>query len=225
MNKDEKNKSKNGDKARQRLLDAAEKLFAEHGFDGVPVRDITSLANCNVAAINYHFGGKDKLYLEIMKNRMETLREIRINSIKEVMSRPGTTLEDLLRAFSWAFLNPLVDEESGAQLMKLMIREMLDPHLPSNMLFEKVIKPVVNELVEGIMKACPGIDMLKAAFCIHSIVAQLLHTIHTTKMLAKVESLPLPWETPTFEDFVDHIVEFSAAAIRSFADKAREINA
>ena len=223
MNKDENNKSKNGDKARQRLLDAAEKLFAEKGFDGVPVRDITSLANCNVAAINYHFGGKDNLYLEIMKSRMVALREIRISSIKEVMSKPGTTVEDLLRAFSWAFLDPLVDEESGAQLMKLMIREMLDPHLPSDMLFEEVFKPVVNALVEAIMKVCPGIDMLKATFCIHSVVAQLLHTVHTKKMLARVESLP--WEVPQFEEFVNHIVEFSAAAIRSFADQAREIDA
>lgn len=223
MNKDKNNKVKNGDNARQRLLDAAEKLFAEHGFDGVPVRDITSLANCNVAAINYHFGGKDNLYLEIMKSHMAALREIRINSIKEVMSRPGPTLEDLLRAFSWAFLDPLGDEENGAQLFKLMVREMLDPHLPSDMFFEEVIRPVVNALVEAIMKVCPGIDMLKAAFCIHSVVAQLLHTIHTTKMLAKVESLP--WETPQFDNFVDHIVEFSAVAIRSFADQAREIDA
>ena len=99
MKRDENNKSKNGDNARQRLLNAAEKLFAEHGFDGVPVRNITSLANCNVAAINYHFGGKDNIYLEIMKSRMVALREIRINSINEVMKKPGTTLEELLRAF------------------------------------------------------------------------------------------------------------------------------
>ena len=218
MNKDKNNKVKNGDKARERLLDAAENLFAEKGFDGVPVRDITSLANCNVAAINYHFGGKDKLYLEIMKSRMVALREIRINSIREVMSRPGMTLEDFLRAFSWAFLDPLGDEQSGARLFKLMVREMLDSHLPSDMFFEEVIRPVVESSVEAIMKVCPGIDMLKAAFCIHSVVAQLLHTVHVKKMLARVESLP--WETPQFEDFVNHIVEFSAVGIRSFANQA-----
>lgn len=223
MNRDGSSMSKNGDNAHERLLNAAEKLFAEHGFDGVPVRDITSLAKCNVAAINYHFGGKDNLYLEIMKGRMVTLREIRINSINDVMKKPDATLEDLLRAFSWAFLNPLGDEERGARLFKIMVREMLDPHLPSSMFFEEVIRPVVNSLAEAITKVCPGIDTTNAALCVHSIVAQLLHTVHTKKILARVESLP--WEIPQFEDFVNHIVKFSAAAIRSFADQAREIDA
>ena len=45
-----------------RLLDAAESLFCEKGFDGASIRDITSQANCNVAAVNYHFGGKENLY-------------------------------------------------------------------------------------------------------------------------------------------------------------------
>ena len=223
MNKDKNNKSKNGDNVQERLLDAAEKLFAEHGFDGVPVRDITSLANCNVAAINYHFGGKDKLYLEIMKSRMETLRQVRINSINEVMKKPGTTLENLLRAFSWAFLNPLIDEESGGQLMKLMLREMLDPHLPPTIFFEEVIQPVMGVLVEALMKVCPGVERSRILLCIHSLIAQLLHTVHVKGMLAKLESGEC--EHPGLEALVDHIVEFTNIAIRGIADKAGVQNA
>lgn len=222
MNKDKNNKSKNCDNAKERLLDAAEQLFAEKGFDGVPVRDITSLASCNVAAINYHFGGKDNLYLEIVKRRMVDLREIRINSINEVMSKPAATLEDLLRTFSWAFLNPLVDEESGPKLIKLMLREMLDPQLPSDLFFTEVIRPVTQRLLEALIKICPDIDEMKACFCIHSMVAQLLHTLHTTKMLSRMENLPC--EAPTFDDFVDHIVRFTAIGIRGIAGKAEVKN-
>ncbi len=48
-----------------RLLDAAEQLFSEHGFDGASVRDIAATAGCNIAAVNYYFGSKDKLYTEV----------------------------------------------------------------------------------------------------------------------------------------------------------------
>ncbi len=210
---------KHVDDARQRLMDAAEKLFAEKGFDGVSVRDITSLASCNVASINYHFGGKDNLYLEIMKGRMVTLREIRVGSIAEVMGKEGTTLEDLLRAFSWAFIDPLVDEAQGGQLTKLMMREMLDPHLPAEMFCDEVIKPVMGAIIEALTKVCPGIEMNQVMLCIHSLIAQLLHTVHVNGMLAKLQCGEC--EHPSLEGFVDHIVKFTAIGIRGIAEKAK----
>ena len=210
-------KTKNGDDARQRLMVMAEKLFAEKGFDGVSVRDITSLAKCNVAAINYHFGGKDNLYLEIMSGRMVALREIRVGSIEEVMRKEDTTLEDLLRAFSWAFLDPLVDEAQGGQLMKLMMREMLDPHLPAEMFCDEVMKPVMGALTEALTKLCPGIAVSDVMLCVHSLIAQLIHTVHVSGMLAKMESGEC--ERPSLEGFIDHIVEFTAIAIRGIAGR------
>jgi TetR/AcrR family transcriptional regulator, regulator of cefoperazone and chloramphenicol sensitivity len=218
-----KNETKKTDNACHRLLDAAEQLFADKGFAAVSVRDITTLAGCNVAAVNYHFSGKDNLYLEVIKRRMDNLRQIRLDSIEKAMSNPETTLEDLLRAFSWAFLEPLVNEHNGRQLMKLMLREMLDPHVPAEVFFEGMIKPIVQALSDAVMKVSPGIEMNRAYLCVHSLVAQLLHTIHTKTMLAKIEDLP--FEHPQFEDFVDHIVDFSAVAIRSFSDKAGGLDA
>jgi len=213
-----KNETKKTDNAAQRLLAAAEQLFADKGFAAVSVRDITTLAQCNVAAVNYHFSSKDNLYLEVIKRRIDDLRQIRLDSIQKAMSNPKTTLEDLLRAFSWAFLEPLVNEHNGRQLMKLMLREMLDPQVPAEIFFEGMIKPIIKALCDAIMKLSPGIDISKTYFCIHSLVAQLLHTIHTQTILPRIEELP--FDQPQFEDFVDHIVEFSAVAIRSFSDKA-----
>jgi AcrR family transcriptional regulator len=214
---DTETKTKSGDDARQRLLETSEKLFAEKGFDGVSVRDITSLAGCNVASINYHFGGKDKLYVEIMKGRMVALREIRVGSIAEVMGKEGTTLEDLLRAFSWAFIDPLVDEARGGQIMKLMMREMLDPHLPAEMFCDEVIKPVMGAMIEALTKVCPSIEVNQVMLCIHSLIAQLLHTVHVNGMLAKMESGEC--EHPSLEGFVEHIVKFTAIGIRGIADR------
>lgn len=56
--------------ARERLLDAAEKLFCQRGFEGTSVREITAEAGCNVAAVNYYFGSKEKLYEEMFHRRL-----------------------------------------------------------------------------------------------------------------------------------------------------------
>ena len=60
---------------RDRLLDAAERLFCEKGFHGTSVRDLTTEANCNVAAINYHFGGKVELYSQMFRRQIKLVIE------------------------------------------------------------------------------------------------------------------------------------------------------
>ncbi len=54
---------------RDHLLKIAEKLFAQKGYDAVSVREITTAADCNIAAVNYHFGTKQSLYLQVFRER------------------------------------------------------------------------------------------------------------------------------------------------------------
>ena len=54
---------------RERILDTAEVLFAQKGFEAVSVREITAAASCNLAGVNYHFGNKENLYLEVFRSR------------------------------------------------------------------------------------------------------------------------------------------------------------
>src|SRR6266446_2870372 len=96
------------ERTRERLLDAAEKLFAARGFRATSVRDITAEAGCNLAAVNYHFGGKVNLYREMFHRRLGALREQRIASLRRALAAAGNraSLEMLLRAFTTAFLEP-----------------------------------------------------------------------------------------------------------------------
>ena len=57
-------------KVRDRLLDSAEELFCEYGFDGASIRDIAASADCNIASVNYYFGGKEKLYQEVWRRHL-----------------------------------------------------------------------------------------------------------------------------------------------------------
>ncbi len=83
---------------RDRILAAAQRLFAEKGFDATSVRDITTEAGCNVASVNYHFGGKDNLYLETFRSMLSLLRDRRLEMMGELMARkPSPTLDEFVR--------------------------------------------------------------------------------------------------------------------------------
>lgn len=199
---------------KKRLLAAAEQLFANKGFDAVSVRDLTAKANCNVAAVNYHFGSKEQLYREIFERHMDVLRDVRINAIEEVMAKSQVSLKELLYAFTRSFIDPLLDEHGGRSLMKLMNREMLDPHLPRSLFIEKVIIPTLAVFSKALIKICPELDETKAQLVIRSIIGQLFHTIQVQKIFGnEMNNSPFVMDMDTI---INHIVKFSAAGIRAY---------
>ena len=206
----------------ERLLDAAEELFCEHGFEGASIRDIAASANCNIASVNYYFGGKEKLYTEVWRRHLVQMRDARIGGIREVMSRNSgnPSLEDLLRSYANAFIEPMVDESRGRRLMKLMVREMLDRHLPQNMFLKEMIIPVMAALQQALVKVCPGLEKSKAQLAMLSIAAQLIHVVHIKAMFEQTDNAEMPKFDLT--EAVDHIVKFSAAGIRAYAEEKTE---
>jgi len=197
----------------ERLLNAAEQLFCEHGFEGTSVRDIAAAAVCNIASVNYYFGGKDKLYFEVFRRHMLPLRDAHIESINRVMSQTNgfPSLEDLLRAFANTFVGAMTDEKKGRRFAKLMNREMSDPHLPKDMFIDEFVLPFFEALQQALVKICPGLGESQAVLVIHSILGQLEHAIHAKTMFEGINNPMIP----AFElvEIVDHIVKFSAAGI------------
>ena len=205
-----------------RLLDAAEQLFAENGFDGTSVRDIASAAGCNIAAVNYYFGSKDRLYTEVWRRQLVQMRDARLQAIEQVLSESNgkPSLEDLLKSFANAFIGPFVDESRSRWLMKLMAREMVDQHVNVNVFAEEVIKPTINAMSGALLKACPSLDESKIPMLIVLLAGQLIHVVHVKAMFDQAE---MP-EMPAFDltDAVENIVKFSSAGIRAYAEEKTE---
>jgi AcrR family transcriptional regulator len=199
--------------AKVRLLDSAEILFAEKGYDGTSIRDLTKAAKCNIAAVNYHFSGKENLYYETVKRIMVVLRDVRIERVNELMSSTGNSpgLERLLRTFSDSFLEPLVHQSRGKLFIKLMTREMLNPRLPMQMFYEQTIAPVMKTLQQALCTVCPNLTVDQCYLCIISLIGQLiqvLRIIECSEMFGYEDRKP---ETSTL---IDHVVSFSTIAIR-----------
>ncbi len=201
---------------RDRLLDSAERLFARHGLAATSVREITAEAGANLAAVNYHFGGKHQLYVESFRRRLGVLREQRIATITETLARMRDVagLETLLRAFAGSFLDPLLDADGGRCLMRMIQREMLDPELPEGMFEDELVGPVRAALAEGILAVEPGLPPEHVRRSVESFIAQLLHLART---LDRAGSGP---GRPGTDAQIEHIVRFSAAGIRASRPRA-----
>jgi AcrR family transcriptional regulator len=198
-----------------RLLDAAEDLFAGRGYRATSIRQITSRAGCNLAAVNYHFGGKLGLYRKMFRRRLAEVRERRIASIQRLAEEAGSraTLEGLLRAFTTAFLEPHLDERRGRVLMKLIAHEVADPHLSPDTFREEMMEPIQDEILRALRPVCPKLQGRAARRCVHSVVAQLVQVVQMRQM-------PSPARHRGAGDFalpqiIDHIVRFSAAGMRA----------
>ncbi len=203
-----------------RLIEAAEELFCRRGFNETSVRDIATLAGCNVASVNYYFGGKDNLYLEIWRRRLAFMRDTRLASIEKVMSASRQPqLEDLLRSYATSFIEPLIDGSSHCRFINLMAREMIDPHLPRDMYLTEMVSPVLDALSGALLRICPWLERGKVSMIIFSIVGQLLmHTVCVKEMFEGSNHPDL--SKIDIDSIVNHVVEFSASGIRGYAKDA-----
>ncbi len=205
---------------KDRLLDAAEGLFCERGFKGTSIRDIAASAGCNIASVNYYFGSKEKLYEEVWRRHLIPMREARIASIDKVMSQTDgqPDLEDLLKSFADTFIGSMVDANRASRLTKLMAREYIDSHLPTNVFVNEVIKPTMSAMHKAIVKTCPDLDESKVLLVIFSVIGQLVHVINVKTMFEQGgDDLGLPIFDS--DKTINHIVKFSAAGIRAYTDK------
>lgn len=130
---------------RERILATTERLVAEHGFEAVTLRAITSGAAVNVAAVNYHFGSKEKLYEEVQCRYINPVNLERLERLDYVLEQGGGVRE-ILEAFMRPFLNMVTRSEMSEQLFfKLMGRCIMDQN---NSLSDKMI-PLFKQMADA----------------------------------------------------------------------------
>ncbi len=200
----------------ERILEVAQRLFAEKGMDATSVRDITAAADCNVAAVNYHFGGKENLYLESFRAMLGPLRDQRLAMIGELMERePVPTLEEFLSTFAEGFLEPLVDESKGRRFMVFVAREILDPRLPTSVFLDEFIRPLIARAVAALDRVGVPMSPEASLLCVFSLIGQLLHAVKAHHLASHADTPEaVPFELGSF---LDHFVRFSSAGIRACA--------
>jgi AcrR family transcriptional regulator len=213
---DDKDLTKEARITRKRLLEAAEEMFAQKGFDGTTIRDITTKARRGPASINYFFGDKRELYEDLFRLRLREMNESRLNAIKTVMSdKAKLTLEKLLYAYSVDFLKPFADPQQSQRFMQLFFREMAEQRLPRNMFLDELAAPSIAAMEEAIAVICPNVNEHDTLMCVLSLTGQLVHIMQAKVLFEGAQGHSIT--SINIDESIDHIVRFSAAGIRAYA--------
>ena len=107
---------------KDRILGAAEELFAQFGFSGTSLRQVTSRADVNIAAVNYHFGSKENLVNEVFRRRMDGMSADRLSALKAAVDQSPGELEPILAAFVEPALALAQDRHGGGAFVRVVAR-------------------------------------------------------------------------------------------------------
>lgn len=199
----------NPDNTRDRILDQAERLFAVKGYEAVSIREITGAAKSNLAAVNYHFGNKQNLYLEVFRLRwLQRTRRIRECFAGQLADKPCPTIPEVVDAMARGFLEgPLSDDERRyhAQLMQ---RELVCPGEALKMVVNEAMRPYQQQLADLIRPNLPpGTDEERLRLCLLSILGMTIYFTFARPAVAMVLGHDY---NPRFKAvLVNHITSFA----------------
>jgi AcrR family transcriptional regulator len=171
-----------------KIMTAAESLFAEHGYDGVSLRRITAAAGANLAAVNYHYGDKQSLYVEIVTCRLRQLSQARVDRLTEAEARAGgapISLEESINALAQPLLRPAESMTTfGPASRRVLGRALVEPlpFLTDTLAAE--FQPAVARCGQAIRRHLPALPPADFVWRYSFVVGALHHaaaTMHDMK--------------------------------------------
>jgi len=146
-----------GQEARARILDSAEALFAERGFHGTSVRDITEHAGVRLAAVNYHFVDKETLFRDVLQRRAAVLEQARLQQLAALPVRGSAGART--RALVRAFVMPLVPHATDSQGFRnylALIAQVGSSRLQALSLVEHTYNPLAQRFIAALSSIFPA---------------------------------------------------------------------
>lgn len=215
---------------KEKLLDAAESLFACKCFDDVSIRELAAAADANVASVNYHFQGKENLYHQVIMRRFVVQRDLTLAALEEVLKteeNPG--IAPVIRALVKEYLKGSLSSMGGSSFMMIMAREMDSQQNHSGSAFIKeMVMPIFLAYSAALMDVRPNLQREQVNWIMASIIGQIHHFVarwhkkssfgdeseEVQIMIRIFPALGQPVDK-YIELVTDHITNFSTAAIDS----------
>ncbi len=196
-----------------RILDAAERLFADSGFASTSLRDITGEADVNVASVNYHFGSKEALLSAILERRFRPINDQRIALLDDLQARAGEqgpALEDIVAAFvgppfhSWAEAG-----SGGPKFLKFIgqIHSQADEEIRAA--FARQFDGVLTRFTAAFERALPNLDAGEVTTRVLFIIGAMAHAMTWGEQIVA----RAPRGFCHSEQLLDSLIAFAAAGM------------
>ncbi len=197
---------------RERLLAAAARTFAEHGYEHATVRDVCRQARANVAAVNYHFGSKERLYVETIRWASRLCHDGHdLAALQAVAADPALSKEQRLERVVRGFAETLLAPREGWHI-QLMLGELTSPTHALEVMVREFVAPRAAVLRSVVAPFRPGAGERALSLHVMSIVGQILY--HRVSGAVALRMLgERAYGPDLLATVVEHIVSFSKAAL------------
>lgn len=169
------------DETRERLLQAAEAVFLELGYDGTTLRTVATRAEANIAAANYHFGGKDALLQAMLARRLDALAEERLALLERYereAARKPLACERAMAALCMPALAIARDPMQGGQdFLRLLGRAYVDPSPVLRTFLKDRYARVAARFREAFARSLPRLERTELSWRLHFVLGALSYTL------------------------------------------------
>ena len=206
---------------RERLLQAAEQCYARHGFEGTSLRELTSGAGVNLAAVNYHFGSKRELMLEMCRRIVDPINHERLELLAQARQAAGEGALEL-RAILEAFMRPvarqaMINGKPNIIFLRMIGRVMSESddfyHEVVNRLFKEVAEAFLTELG----RALPELPAPELRLRFHFAVWSMLGSLSQYHRLDR--GLCVGFDISDMTGLVDRLRDFICAGLNAATPK------
>lgn len=205
--------SKRSLETKARIMDAAETVFAERGFEGASIRDIAALAGVQVGLVHHHGGGKEELFFRAIERRAGKLAQIRTDALAKARKAGPLTLRSILDSF----IRPYVElaETGGSGWIaygRLVAHVSVDPRWRD--IAAECFDPTARHFIDEIAALYPDVDpALLASGQVYSVSAMLAHLNSGWRVGALSQGGGV--------SEVERLIEFCAAGIEAMVQTNR----
>ncbi len=191
---------------KNKILDTAERLFGENGYDATSLRQIIAAAGVNLAAIHYHFGSKEELLDELILRKARPVNERRIALLERLMAKAGQLdVEDVLEAF----MEPMSTAAAqNPQFVRVMGRLHAERLLPS--VVQRHFHPAIVIFREAMQRALPDLPEQEFQWRLHFMIGAMAHT-----MCGAPDFTGVATEGSDFRDRIERLVAFLSGGFRA----------
>lgn len=179
---------------RERILDAAERLFMAYGYEGTSMRQITGEAAVNLAAVNYHFGSKEALMQEVFRRRLAWLNEERLKALDRLEAEAqGKPLKpsQILDGFFGTLLRMANDDKRGGRtFLRLLGRTQTDPSEFIRTFLASENKTVMERYSDALFFALPDVPRAEIIWRFHFMLGATSYAIAGTDALHMATNWP-----------------------------------